>query len=57
MIGDTPWDVEAARRAGVPTLAVLTGGFAVSELKEAGAATVFESITELCRRLDETPLR
>jgi HAD superfamily hydrolase (TIGR01509 family) len=57
MVGDTPWDVEAARRAGVPTLAVRTGGFAAAELEDAGAADVFESVTELCRRLDQTPLR
>lgn len=57
MIGDTPWDVEAARRAGVPTLAVRTGGFATAELEDAGAAAVFESVVELCGKLDETPLR
>ena len=33
--------------AGVPTLAVLTGGFAAAELSEAGAAGVAESIAEL----------
>src|SRR3954468_14980622 len=37
MIGDTPWDVEAARKAGVDTIAVLTGGFSEQELREAGA--------------------
>jgi HAD superfamily hydrolase (TIGR01509 family) len=57
MVGDTPWDVEAAGRTGVPTLAVRTGGFAVSELEGAGAASVFESVIELCRKLDQTPLR
>jgi HAD superfamily hydrolase (TIGR01509 family) len=57
MVGDTPWDVEAARRTGVPTLTVRTGGFATSELEEAGAAAVFESVIELCRKLDRTPLR
>jgi HAD superfamily hydrolase (TIGR01549 family) len=56
LIGDTVWDVEAAKRAGVETLAVLTGGFSEQELREAGARTVFESLTELCERLDETPL-
>jgi HAD superfamily hydrolase (TIGR01509 family) len=56
MIGDTPWDVEAARRAGVGTLAVVTGGFAEQELREAGAVEVFESVAELLERLDETPL-
>jgi HAD superfamily hydrolase (TIGR01549 family) len=56
MVGDTPWDIEAAKRAKVPTIAVLTGGFAEAELTEAGAACVFESIDELRGRLDETPL-
>ncbi|MFZ0088594.1 MAG: HAD family hydrolase [Solirubrobacteraceae bacterium] len=56
MIGDTPWDVEAARRAGVETLAVMTGGFAEAELRDAGAADVFESVAELCERLGETSL-
>jgi HAD superfamily hydrolase (TIGR01509 family) len=56
MVGDTPWDVEAAGKAGVSTLAVMTGGFAIAELEEAGAAAVFESVVELCERLDETPL-
>ncbi len=56
MVGDTTWDIEAAKRAGVPTIAVRTGGFGVEELREAGAAEVFESVTELCERLDSTPL-
>ena len=56
MVGDTPWDCKAAAAAEVETLAVLTGGFAESELRDAGAAMVFESIEELRRRLDETPL-
>jgi hypothetical protein len=40
----------------VQTLAVLTGGFSVDELREAGALDVFESVRELCERLDRTPL-
>jgi HAD superfamily hydrolase (TIGR01549 family) len=56
MVGDTTWDVEAAARAGVETIAVLTGGFAESELDDAGALAVFESIQELCERLGETAL-
>jgi HAD superfamily hydrolase (TIGR01509 family) len=47
MIGDSVWDVKAAKGAGVPTLAVLTGGFSREELREAGAAEVVESIGEL----------
>ena len=56
MVGDTPWDVESARRAGVDTVCVLTGGFSEAELREAGAVEVFESVSELRERLDETPL-
>jgi HAD superfamily hydrolase (TIGR01509 family) len=56
MIGDTPWDVEAARRAGIETICVITGGFSEHELREAGALAVFESVAELRERLDETPL-
>jgi phosphoglycolate phosphatase-like HAD superfamily hydrolase len=54
LLGDTPWDIRAAERAGVPTVAVLTGGFAREEL--AGAAAVFESLPELLERIGETPL-
>jgi HAD superfamily hydrolase (TIGR01509 family) len=56
MLGDTPWDCKAAERAGVQTVALITGGFSEDELREGGAAAVFESIPELLERLDETPL-
>jgi HAD superfamily hydrolase (TIGR01549 family) len=54
MVGDSFWDVKAAQAAGVPTLAVLTGGFSEAELREAGAAQVVESIDEL--RFDSASL-
>ncbi len=57
MVGDSTWDVEAAARADVETLAVLTGGFSEAELRDAGAVDVFESLVELRERLDSTPLR
>lgn len=47
MVGDSVWDVKAAKAAGLPTLAVLTGGFSEAELREAGASEVVESIAEL----------
>jgi HAD superfamily hydrolase (TIGR01509 family) len=56
MVGDTTWDVHAAKNAGVPTLAVRTGGFGADELREAGAAGVFESVVELCEQIERTPL-
>ena len=56
MVGDTRWDIEAAARAGVETVCVLTGGWSAQELREAGAVAVLESVDELRERLDETPL-
>jgi HAD superfamily hydrolase (TIGR01549 family) len=57
MVGDTPWDVEAARKADIDTIAVRTGGaYSVAELRDSGAVAVFESVEELRGRLDETPL-
>jgi HAD superfamily hydrolase (TIGR01509 family) len=47
MVGDSTWDAKAAEAAGLPTLAVLTGGFSEAELREAGAAEVVRSIGEL----------
>jgi HAD superfamily hydrolase (TIGR01509 family) len=47
MVGDTVWDVKAAGRAGIETIAVLSGGYGEAELLEAGARQVFESIAEL----------
>jgi HAD superfamily hydrolase (TIGR01509 family) len=57
MVYDSVWDVEAAGRAGLKTIAVLTGGFSEAELRSAGAVDVFESLVDLRERLDSTPLR
>jgi HAD superfamily hydrolase (TIGR01509 family) len=55
-IGDAVWDVEACERAGVPTIAVLSGGVSRGELETAGAKGVFENARELCDQLDATPI-
>ena len=52
MVGDTVWDVKAAKRAGVETIGVLTGGFSEAELNEAGAVAVYESVMSLADDLD-----
>jgi HAD superfamily hydrolase (TIGR01509 family) len=56
MVGDSTWDCEAARRCGVRTIGLLTGGFSATELREAGAEIVFESIGGLIDDIDRTPL-
>jgi HAD superfamily hydrolase (TIGR01509 family) len=55
LVGDTPWDVESARNAGVATVTVITGGYCEQELRDAGAAAVYESVEQLRRHLDESP--
>jgi HAD superfamily hydrolase (TIGR01509 family) len=56
MVGDSTWDCEAAKRAGIETVAVLTGGFSEAELRDAGAVAVYHSIDDLRESLGETPL-
>ena len=51
MVGDSVWDVAAAKRAGIATIAVLSGGYAEDELSGAGAAAVLESVEDLRRDL------
>jgi HAD superfamily hydrolase (TIGR01509 family) len=45
MIGDTPYDIEAARRAGIDTIAVASGAFAADEM--AGAVARYATVGEL----------
>ena len=56
LVGDTGWDVEAAARAGVPCVAVLTGGVSEAELRAAGAAAVYRDTAALLADLDQSPL-
>jgi HAD superfamily hydrolase (TIGR01509 family) len=55
-VGDTVWDVEAASRAGMPCVCVLTGGIDERELREAGAIEIYENVAELARSLEESAL-
>ena len=52
MIGDSVWDAKAARRAGLPTYAVRTGGFSIGELEDAGASKVYDSLEDLQNDLE-----
>jgi HAD superfamily hydrolase (TIGR01549 family) len=64
MTGDTPYDAEAARGAGVSALGVLTGGFSRAVLKDAGCFATMKEVGEMHRylataiipRVEETPL-
>jgi len=56
MVGDSRWDIEAAAKANLQTICVITGGWSKQELRDHGAAAVFESLPDLIEHLDETPL-
>ena len=56
MLGDAVWDVEAAARAGVPCVAVCSGGTGALELREAGAVAVYDDAADLLAHLDASPL-
>jgi HAD superfamily hydrolase (TIGR01509 family) len=57
MIGDSTWDCEAATRASLPSVGVLTGGYSEQELTEAGATVVFDSVDHLREHLTTTSLQ
>jgi HAD superfamily hydrolase (TIGR01509 family) len=56
-VGDTVWDVEAAGRAGLPCVAVMSGGMSRAELADAGAVAVYRDVAELLSCLELSPLR
>ena len=53
VVGDTPYDVEAARKAGVATVALLCGGFPEADLRAAGAVAVHADPQALLAALRE----
>jgi HAD superfamily hydrolase (TIGR01549 family) len=55
-IGDTPYDAVAARRAGIPTIGVLCGGFTENSLWEAGCVEVYPGPGTLYARFGDTAL-
>ncbi len=55
MVGDTPYDVDAARRAGVKTIAFRTGGWSDDALK--GAVAIYDDPLQLLEQLDASPLQ
>ena len=56
MIGDTPWDIMAAAKAGVKSIGVLSGGFPEEELRAAGAVAIYRDPADLLLRYPETPI-
>lgn len=55
-VGDSPYDAEAAGKAGVATVGVLCGGFPEADLKRAGCVAIYRDPADLLARLDASPL-
>ncbi|HEY0098773.1 MAG TPA: HAD family hydrolase [Pyrinomonadaceae bacterium] len=56
VIGDTPYDAEAAGKINLRTIGVLCGGFPEAELRAAGCAPIYRDPADLLARYDESPL-
>lgn len=56
VVGDTPYDAEAAGKLDLRTVGVLCGGFPEDELREAGCVAIFRDPADLLARYEESPL-
>ena len=57
VVGDSVWDLLAARRAGTLGIGLQSGGYGREELERAGAYRVYADPAEMLARLDETGVR
>ena len=57
VVGDSVWDLLAARRAGAGAVGVLSGGYGREELERAGVSRVFDDASDLLAHLDEVGIR
>lgn len=57
VVGDSVWDLLAARRVNALAIGLLSGGYGTDELERAGAYRVYEDPADLLRHLDEVGVR
>jgi HAD superfamily hydrolase (TIGR01509 family) len=55
-VGDSPWDALAARRAGLRTVGVLSGGFPEADLRDAGCVAIYRDPADLLASYGASPL-
>ena len=55
VVGDSPYDAEAAGKIGIKTIGVLCGGFPEADLRRAGTVAIFAGPEDLLRRYEESP--
>jgi HAD superfamily hydrolase (TIGR01549 family) len=56
VLGDSVWDAQAAKRAGLACVALETGGFSRAELESDGVSAVYRDPADLLDHLDDSPL-
>jgi HAD superfamily hydrolase (TIGR01549 family) len=56
VVGDTPWDAIAAKRAGLRAVGVLCGGFPETELGGEGCVAIYRDPEDMLTRYDDSPL-
>jgi HAD superfamily hydrolase (TIGR01509 family) len=56
VVGDTPYDVEAAAKCGIATVALRSGGFGDNALQAAGAVAIYDDVAALLHDYDESLL-
>jgi HAD superfamily hydrolase (TIGR01509 family) len=56
VIGDTPYDAEAARNANMKSIGVLSGGFPEQALRDAGCIAIYRGPEDLLQHYDSSPL-
>jgi phosphoglycolate phosphatase-like HAD superfamily hydrolase len=56
VVGDTPYDAEAAAKAGLRTIGLLSGGWSEDELRRSGCIAVFKDPADLLTRYRRSPL-
>lgn len=56
VVGDSPYDVIAAKKIELPAIALLCGGFAEDELRASGAVALFKDPADLCENYDQSPV-
>jgi HAD superfamily hydrolase (TIGR01509 family) len=57
VVGDTPYDAEAASKANLRTIGVLSGGFPEENLRQAGCIAIYQNIADLLAHYDSSPLK
>jgi HAD superfamily hydrolase (TIGR01549 family) len=56
VVGDTPYDAEAAAKANLRTIGLLCGGWSEGELRRAGCIALYKSPADLLARYEESPI-